>query len=81
MDRTKFLEICQRVSILNNGVCNIKQNVPDDLKVIYNDVVYYPVAYELSFENGQTVHKAILHDLKANSITNANLERVIKYEP
>ena len=58
----------------------IKENVPDELKVVHNGIVYYPVAYELSFDKGQTVHKAILHDLKANSITYADLGKVKKYE-
>ena len=79
MDRIQFLEICQKVSVLKDGICRIKQNVPDEFKVVYNDIVYYPVAYELSFENGQTIHKAILHDLKSSSITYAKLERVEKY--
>ena len=78
IDRTEFLQMCQRVSILKSGICNTKENVPDDLKVIFNGIVYYPVAYELSFDKGQAVHKAILHDLKANSITCADLNRVDK---
>lgn len=80
MDRKLYLELCQKVSTLKNGICGIKENVPDDLKVLFNGVTYYPVAYELSFDKGRTVHKAILHDLKANSISYADLERVIKYE-
>lgn len=80
MDRKLYLELCQKVSVLKNGICNIKENVPDDLKVIFNGIVYYPVAYELSFDKGRTVHTAIIHDLKANSITYADLERIIKYE-
>lgn len=79
MQRNLYLQLCQRVSILKSGICGIKENVPDDLKVIFNGIVYYPVAYELSFDKGKTVHKAILHDLKANSITYADLERVVKY--
>lgn len=81
IDRTDFLQICQKVSVLKSGILRIKENVPDELKVIHNGIVYYPVAYELSFDNGQPTHIAILHDLNANSITNASLERVIKYEP
>lgn len=80
IDRTVFLQLCQKVSILKSGICGVKQNVPDELKVVHSGVVYYPVAYELSFNNGQTVHKAILHDLNTNSITSCNLERVAKYE-
>ena len=80
MNRDEYLKICQKVSVLKNGICGIKENVPNELKVIYNGIAYYPVSYELSFDNGKPTHTAILHDLKANSITNANLERVDKYE-
>lgn len=81
MDRKLYLELSQKVSALKNGICGIKENVPDELKVIYNGIAYYPVSYELSFDNGKPTHTAILHDLKANSITSADLERVTKYEP
>lgn len=80
MDRTEFLNMCQKVSTLDNGVCGIKKDVPDELKVVSNGTVYYPVAYELEFENGKPVHLAILHDLKTNSKTYVYLERVEKYE-
>ena len=80
IDRKLYLELCQKVSMLKSGICTIKENVPDDLKVIYNGIAYYPVAYQLSFDKGQTKHSALLHDLNANSITQANLERVQKYE-
>ena len=69
------------MSVLKNGICGIKENVPDELMVVYNGIKYYPVAYELSFDKGQPTHTAILHDLQANSITSADLERVTKYEP
>ena len=80
MDRKLYLELCQKVSVLKSGILRIKENVPDELKVIHNGIVYYPVAYELSFDNGQPTHTAILHDLKANAIIECNLERVVKYE-
>lgn len=80
MDRTEFLKICQKVSVLKDGICGVKENVPDELKVVHNGIVYYPVAYELSFNKGQPTHTAILHDLKAKSITYAELERVTKYD-
>lgn len=80
MDRTLFLQLCQRCSVLPKGICGIKENVPDELKVVHNSIIYYPVAYELSFDNGQPTHTAILHDLHANSITKCDLERVAKYE-
>lgn len=80
MNRKLYLELCQRVSVLKNGICGIKENVPDELKVIYNGIAYYPVSYELSFDNGKPTHTAILHDLKANSITRVDLGKVTKYE-
>ena len=82
MDRTVFLQMCQKVSVLKNGICGIKENVPNELKVIHNGIEYYPVAYELSFDDkGNVRHTAILHDLKANSIMNVDLGKVTKYEP
>lgn len=80
MDRKLYLELCQKVSVLKSGVLGIKENVHDELKVVHNGIVYYPVAYELSFNKGQPTHTAILHDLKAKSITYAVLERVAKYD-
>ena len=82
MQRDIFLQLCQKVSVLKNGICGIKENVPNELKVIYNGIAYYPVSYELSFDDkGNVRHTAILHDLKANSIMNVDLGKVTKYEP
>ena len=80
MDRKLYIELCQKVSMLKSGICGVKENVPDELKVVHNGIVYYPVAYELSFNNGETQHTAILHDLKANAITHADLRRVDKFK-
>ena len=77
MDRKLYIELCQKVSVLKDGILGIKQNVPNELKIIYNGIVYYPVAYVLTFdEKGNPQHDVILHDLKANSITQGKLERV-----
>lgn len=82
MNRKLYIELCQKVSVLKNGICGIKENVPEELMVIYNGIKYYPVAYKLSFDDkGNVRHTAILHDLKTNSIMNAELGKVIKYEP
>ena len=81
MDRKFYIELCQKVSVLKSGVLGIKQNVPDELKIIYNGIVYYPVAYVLTFdEKGNPQHDVILHDLRANSIAQGKLERVKQYE-
>lgn len=80
MDRKLYLELCQKVSMLKSGICGIKENVPDELKVVHNGIVYYPTAYELSFNQGESTHIAILHELNANSVKHVKLERVVKYE-
>lgn len=77
MDRKFYLELCQKVSVLKSGILGIKENVPNELKIIYNGIVYYPVAYVITFdEKGNPQHDVILHDLRANSITQGKLERV-----
>lgn len=81
MQRNDYLQVCQKVSVLKNGISGIKENVPNELKVVYNGIKYYPVAYKLSFDDkGNVRHTAVLHDLKANSITSADLGTVMKYE-
>ena len=80
VQRDIFLKMCQKVSVLPGGVFGIKQNVPDDLKVVHNGIAYYPISYKLSFDNGRPTHTANLHNLKENYIMNANLETVTKYE-
>ena len=77
MQRDIFLQMCQKVSVLKNGVLGIKENAPEELTVVYNGIKYYPVAYELSFDDkGNVRHTAILKDLKANSLLYCRLEDV-----
>ena len=57
IDRTEFLQMCQKVSALE---C---KNVPPELLVVYNGVKYYPYGYEMTFITGTPVHTAILHDM------------------
>ena len=78
MDRTLYLQLCQKVSCCPNGVNNTKTNIPAELLVEYNGDSFYPQAYELAFINGKTVHRAILHSLKVNSIIYCDLEKVKK---
>lgn len=79
IDRKTYLEMCQKASVLESGAFGIKKNVPKELLVIYHNTEYYPEKYVLSFDSGKTIHTAVLHDLKSNSIVNAPLERVAKY--
>lgn len=77
MERAKFVNLCQMCSILPDDVGGVKKGLFDALLVKYNDVVYYPVAYKLGFDGkGKPVHTAILHDLKTNTVINAELGKV-----
>ena len=81
IERKKYLEMCQMVAVLPSGVFGIKQNVPDNLKVVYEGIAYYPVSVDISFDkDGKVINKAIIHSLHANSIIEANLKDVEVYE-
>ena len=73
--------MCQKVSVFPSGVQNLKQNVPDELKVVYEDIAYYPVSLDISFDkDGNVINTAILHSLTANSVIERNLKDVSVYE-
>ena len=81
IERKAYLEMCQKVAILPNGVQNLKQNVPDELKVVYEDIAYYPVSLDISFDKGgKAINTAILRSLTANSIIERNLKDISVYE-
>ncbi len=79
MDRKQFLSLCKEVSLLPPGVAGTIAKVPPELKVRYNDSVYYPLHYEMYFKKGQYYDVAVLHDLKCNSLLHCALERVEVY--
>lgn len=76
MDRAEYLKMCQKISVLKDGVGGIKKDIPPELLVKFHEITYYPLEYKLSFDKGNVRHTAILHDLQANAIINASLERV-----
>lgn len=79
MDRKTYLEMCQACSVFvaRNG----KDQIPDSLLVEYNGHCYYPISYSLSFDkDGNTIHRATLHDLHANSINGCLLTELSKKE-
>ena len=81
IERKTYLEMCQKVAILPSGVKNLKQNVPDNLKVVYDGTSYYPVSIDISFDkDGKVINKAIIHSLHANSIIETNLKDIEAYE-
>jgi hypothetical protein len=49
--------------------------------VWFDGIGYYPIEYRLGFDGeGKSVHRAVLHDMKANSIINCSLEEVKENE-
>ena len=79
--RKEYLEMCQKVSVLPGGIFGIKQNVPDDLKVVYDGIAYYPVSLDISFDkDGKVINTAIIHSLCSNSIIERNLKDISIYE-
>ena len=82
MDRNKYLHLCRKCAMIKSeGVYGVKSNVPEELRVMFSGVEYYPDYYELKFNSDGTVrHTAVLHDLHANSITHAPLEKVVERE-
>ena len=78
--RNEYLDLCRKCAVLPRGQFGISLNVPDEYKVVFNKIAYYPQGYELDFDvKGNARHTAILHDLKANSITRAPLMKIRKY--
>lgn len=72
IDRNEYLKLCQKCSVYVSA----GQEIPPELLVKYDNISYYPKAYELSFINGKAENTAILGDLKANSVIYARLERI-----
>lgn len=77
MDRALFLEKCKQCAVLEEY--GHTKKVPRDLMVEADGCVYYPVGYELKFDNqGNATHTAILHDLIAHSVTYYPLAKVVE---
>lgn len=76
MDRTEYLKLCQQVSMFTAT----HRQIPSEMLVKCATIVYCPYGIQRVYDNGKGVESAILHDLRANAITYADLERVEKYE-
>lgn len=76
MERNEFLKLCQKVSVLPDGIMHTKRNVPAELLVWHNNHQYYPEYLEIKFDNGQVRNIAVLHELKANCRVCVPLEDV-----
>jgi hypothetical protein len=65
MERDKYLTLCRQAK------------TQPQTTVLYMESQYTPVAYKLHFDdNGNAIHTAILHSLRANSIMECLLANV-----
>lgn len=76
MERAEYLKMCQKVSTYSRGVCDIVENIPENMFIEYATSVFYPVGYKLTFKDGKPQHTAILHSLKANAVIECDLEKI-----
>ena len=73
IDRSEFLQMCQRC------VFELSRQGKSDAVVLHSGALYYPIAYSIGFDsNGNPLHKAVLKDLKANSLVECPLSDVFK---
>lgn len=69
MERKEYLQRCQRYAV----------NQSD--RVVFKDIEYHPVAYELSFnEKGEPQHRAVLKDIKTSSLVYCRLDDIKESE-
>lgn len=81
MDRTEFFKMAQKVAVYTKCCRNLSKPLLEDCIVEYKGIKYYPQYVQVGYDEfGRVINIAILHDLYANSITDADLEKVIKHE-
>ena len=81
MERKAFFELAQRATVYTKQFRDLSKPLLTDCIVIYGEIKYYPQAIEVGYDkDGNVQNTAILHDLKANSTTYVQLERIAKYE-
>lgn len=76
MNRTEYLKLCQKVSMLSNNVCETIKDVPTELLVELDGINYYPVEFKITFRQGKQINVAILHDLNSPMIIRTSVERI-----
>ena len=65
MDRKRYLELCQIISIYEN-----------QSMVICQGIKYYPIELVIGFEKSKTKNSAYMKAVVGNSYTRANVEDV-----
>ena len=75
MTRKEYFKLCMIVSQIPEGINNYRM-VPAEYLVVYNGITYWPQGFEIRFTKEGPYDVAILHDLRANSVTRAELQKV-----
>lgn len=67
MNRKEYLELCQKYSAIPTA----------NITVNFDGIKYFPVGYKMTFDKtGNSLHTAILKDLRANCIVECRLDKV-----
>lgn len=78
MDRNEYLLMCRECAMLERGRYGNPISCPDELRVVWDGMEFWPCSYRIDFEvgTGRPLHVAIFRDLRADSIAGAPLEQV-----
>lgn len=77
MERKAYIEMMRRCAVLPRGLFGTAREVPDELRVVWRGIEYYPQAYTLEYsQDGTLMHTCRLHDLTANAVVGAPLQDV-----
>lgn len=78
MERNTYLQkILQCARLEETGLPGVKKNVPEQLRVMYKGIDYYPFGYSMyANPDGTWRHTAVLHDITANAVVSAPLNEV-----
>lgn len=72
IERNEYIRMCQRRAMLPR-----RAEIPDDLRIIFRDIEWYPVHYVMNFDReGNAINVALLHDINANCTDYALLTEI-----
>ena len=79
MTRKEFMKLCSVCATYPEQIQ--AKEIPEKFQVVYEGIHYYPVGYEVRFDKaGDPYEVAVMHDLRASSITKGELKNVTKLE-
>lgn len=80
MTRREFCEMMLAVDVIPMGINRLRE-VPERLHVVYDGIRYYPVEYIIRGDgHGNPTQYGVLHDLRADSLTIGELDKIEKLE-